>query len=202
MPSDKGRNRDAAAIEHAHRVDEAVAFLAQQILRRDHAVFKNHLRGVAGPQAELVLFLAGAKSFGIFLHDEGRKAVRVGSAVGHRDHDDHVGIVAVGAESFRAVENPIATLAPRGHAGAARVRSGRGLSQSPCADQFTGRKFADVLLFCASSAGKKDVIGAERRVCGDNDANRAIDARQLLDRDHIFHVAHARAAVLGGKHGS
>src|ERR1035438_9519960 len=47
---------DAAAIEHAHCVDEAVAFLAQQILCRNHTIFKNHLRRVAGPQPQLVLF--------------------------------------------------------------------------------------------------------------------------------------------------
>src|ERR1039458_5340165 len=59
------RNRDAAAIEHAHRIDETVAFLPQQILRRNHAIFKDHFRRVASPQPELVLFLAGAKSLGI-----------------------------------------------------------------------------------------------------------------------------------------
>ena len=33
----------------------------------------------------------------------------------------------------------------------------------------------------------------------DDDAHRAIHARQLFDGGDIFHVAHARAAVFGGK---
>ena len=33
----------------------------------------------------------------------------------------------------------------------------------------------------------------------DNNAHRAIHARQLFDGDHIFHIAHAGAGVLGGK---
>ena len=103
--------------------------------------------------------------------------MRVGGAVGDGNHDDHVGVVAVGAESFRAVENPVVAAALGGHAGAARVRSGGRLSQAPGADKLSRCQFADVLLFLRLIAGQKDVIGAERSVSRDNDAHRAINAR-------------------------
>src|SRR5437868_1119249 len=36
----------------------------------------------------------------------------------------------------------------------------------------------------------------------DDNAHRAIDARQLLDGEHVFDVAHAGAAVFGGVNNS
>jgi hypothetical protein len=53
---------DAAAVEYAHRVLEAFAQLADQILFGNQAVLEDQLRRVAGAQAELVLFLAGAEA--------------------------------------------------------------------------------------------------------------------------------------------
>src|ERR1035438_10276106 len=66
-PQRQGRNRDAAAIEHAHGVGKSLPFATQEILRPNHAVFKNQLGRIAGPQSQLVFFLAGTKSPGVFL---------------------------------------------------------------------------------------------------------------------------------------
>src|SRR5580698_5862456 len=64
---------DAAAIQGAHGVNESLAFRAEEVFFGDLTVFKDELAGVAGAQAELVLFLAGAESFGSFFNDEGRE---------------------------------------------------------------------------------------------------------------------------------
>ena len=186
---------DAAAVEHAHGVDESVAFFAQQIFGGNHAVFEDQFRGVAGAQAQLVFFFAGTESLGVFLHDEGGEPVRVGGAIGYGDHDDHIGIVAVGAESLGAVQHPVVALAHGGHAGAAGVGSGRRFGQAPGADEFAGGQLADVFLFLRFVAGEENVVGAERGVRGDDDADRAIHAREFLDGGDVFDVAHAGAAV-------
>ena len=43
------------------------------------------------------------------------------------------------------------------------------------------------------------MIAAERGVGGDDDPHRAIHTGEFLDRSDVFHIAHAGAAVLGGK---
>src|SRR5271166_5982965 len=62
---------DAAAIEYAHGIHEAFAFVPQQVFSRNFAVLKDQLRGVAGAESQLVLLLASAKSLGSLLHHEG-----------------------------------------------------------------------------------------------------------------------------------
>ena len=104
--------------------------------------------------------------------------------------------MAVGAECLGAIEHPVVAFTDGGHAGAAGIGTGRGLGEAPGADEFSGREFADVLFFLRFVAGKKNVIGAEGGVGGDDDADRAIHAREFLDGSDIFDVAHAGAAVL------
>ena len=69
------RDRDAAAVENLQAVDEALAVAAQNIFSRDAAIRENYFAGVAGAQAELVFFLAGAKAGSSLLDDEGGDAV-------------------------------------------------------------------------------------------------------------------------------
>ena len=114
-------DRNPAAIEHAHGVDKSLAFGPEQIFRRQNAVFENQFRGVAGAQPELVFFFPRTKTRRSFFDDKCGKAVRVRGAIGHRDDDQHVGIVAVGAESFGAIQHPVVSFAHRGHARAAGV---------------------------------------------------------------------------------
>ena len=174
--------------------------LPQQVFGGNDAVFKNQFGSVAGPQAQLVFFLAGTKALGSLLHDERREPVGVRGAVGHRDHDQNIGIVAVGAERLGAVQHPVVALAHRSHARAAGVRSGGGLGQAPGADELRPWPAADVLLFLRFVAGKKNVVRAQRGVRRDDDADRAVHARELFDGGDVLDIAHAGAAVLGRKH--
>ena len=57
-----------------------------------------------------------------------------------------------------------------------------------------------MLLFFRASL--ENVIGTERGVGGDDDADRAIHTRKFFDDDGVFDVAQARAAVLFGKDGA
>ena len=84
-----------------------VAFFAQQVLGGNHAVFEDQLRCIAGTQAQLVFFLSRTRILRALFHHERRQPVRVRRPVGHRDHHQHVGIVAVGAEGLGAVQHPV-----------------------------------------------------------------------------------------------
>ena len=161
----------------------------------NEAIFEDQFRRVAGAQAKLVFFLAGAKSLRIFFHDERGEPVRVSGAVRHGKHDQHVGVVAVGDKSLGAVQHPSALRLGGGHARAARVRARRRLGQSPGADKFPGRQLGDVLLFLTLVSGYEDVIRAQRSVRRDDDADGPVNARQLFDHGDVLDVAHPRAAV-------
>src|SRR5437763_16897450 len=104
--------------------------------------------------------------------------------------------MAIGTESLGAVQDPVVAFANGGHAGAAGVGSGRGLGQAPGADEFSRGEFADVLFLLGFVAGKKYVIGKEGGTGGDDDAHRAIHAREVLERRHVFVITEAGAARL------
>ena len=172
--------------------------LPAEISSGNDAIFENQFGGVAGPQTQLVLFLARTKTLGSFLHDERRQSVRCG-AIGHRNDHINIGIVAVGAESLGAVQHPAIAFAHRGHARAARIRSGRRFGQSPCPDRFSAGEAGDVFSFLCFVPSKKNMIRAQRSMCRDDDADRTIHAREFFDGGDVLHIAHACAAVLGRK---
>ena len=66
-------------------------------------------------------------------------------------------------------------------------------------ERFSGRQLADIFLFLCLVACEKNVIRAQRSVRRHDDAHRTVNAREFLDRRDVFHIAHARAAVLGRK---
>src|SRR5579864_4664117 len=68
-------NRDSAAVKYLQTVDEALAFLSQQVSRRHTAIAENHFRSVARTHAHLVFFFPGAISGGALLNDEGGNSV-------------------------------------------------------------------------------------------------------------------------------
>ena len=91
-------------------VDEAFAFRAEEIFGGHAAIGEDDLAGVAGAQAELVFLLAGAKAGSSLLDDERRDAVVFLRGVGDGHGDANVGVVAVGGEGLRAVEDPGAVI--------------------------------------------------------------------------------------------
>src|SRR5947209_20310062 len=56
-----------------------------------------------------------------------------------------------------------------------------------------------MFLFLIVAAKLKNVIAAERIMRGYDDANGAVDARELLDGNDVLDVTEARAAVLLGQ---
>src|SRR5580693_388018 len=163
------------------------------------AVAKHDFAGVAGPQAELVFFFAGLESFRALLNDERGNSVALLRRVGDGHAYADVRVMAVRRESLRAIDDPAAVFFHGGGASAAGVRAGFGFGERPAAEFLPLRERRDVLLLLFFAAEFIDVIGAERIVRGDDDADRAIHARQFLDDDGVFRVAHARATVFFGE---
>ena len=102
--------------------------------------------------------------------------------------------MAVGGESFRAVDDPGAVADRRG-ARAASIGTRFRLGERPAAELFALRQRRHVFLASVLRCRIVDVIGAKRIVRGDDDADGAIDARKLFDGDNVLDVAESRAAV-------
>ena len=81
----------------------------------------------------------------------------------------------------------------------ARVGSGGWLGEAPAADPLTAGQRREELFLLSLATRQVDVIGGQAVVGRDRDAHRAVDARQLLDRQDVLHVAEAGATVLLGK---
>ena len=111
-------------------------------------------------------------------------------------HHADIGVVAVGGERLRAVDDPAAVFLRGRGARAAGVGTGFGFGERPAAQLLALRERRDVLLFLLFVAEFVDVIGAERIVRRDDDADRAVHARELFDDDGVLDVAHSRAAIL------
>ncbi len=175
-----------------------MAFVSEQVFGGDFAILENQFSGIAGAQSKLVFLFAELEAGRSLLDHESREAmmaVSLGRLVGDGENHAHVGVVAVGAESLGSVQHPL-VFHPHGRAArAAGIGAGAGFGERPGADEVAGRQPGNVLPLLLLVAGDKDVVGAERGVRGHDDANRAVDARKLLDGHGIFDVAHARAAV-------
>ncbi len=180
------RDGDAAAIEDLQAIDEAFAFRAQEILRGHAAIGEDHFAGVARAQAELVFFLAGTKARSTLLDDECGDTVVLLGGVGDGHGHAHVGIVSIGGEGFCAIDYPTTVFLGGHGARAARIRSRFRLGERPAAQLFSLRQRDYVFLFLLFGAEFVDVIGAQRIVRGDDDADGTIHARKLLDDDGVF----------------
>ena len=145
----------------------------------DLAIGENHFAGVAGAQAQLVFFFAGLESRRSLLDDERGNSVALFRWIGDGHAHADVGVMAVGGESFRAVDEPAAVLLHGRGARAACVGACFGFGERPAAEFFALRERRDVLFLLLFAAEFVDVIGAERIVRGDDDADRAVHARQV-----------------------
>ena len=166
---------------------------------RHAAVLKQDFPGRAGAHAELVFFLADAKSRRVLFDDERRNAVLRGRAIGHEHRDTDVGVMRIRRERFAAVQHPFVAVPDRRASGPGRVGSGFRLGQRPAADPLARRELRDISLALLVVGGSEDVIRAERIMRGDDQPDRRVDPRKLLDDDRVIDVAESRAAQFFGE---
>src|SRR5581483_196224 len=145
---------------------KTLAFGPKQVFCGKRAVLKDQFSRITCAQAELVFFLAGAKSLHALFDNECGKTVGVRGSVCHGNDDQRVGVVPVGAESLAAVEDPLFPASHSRHAGAAGVRTRRGLGQSPGTDKLAGCELRDVFLSLSFISRDKNMVRAKRSVRG------------------------------------
>ena len=95
--------------------------------------------------------------------------------VGHREDHADVADPAVGGEGLGAVQDPAAVDLLGAAAGAGGVRAGAGLGQAPGADLLAAGERHHPALPLLLVAELVDVVGAQRVVGGDADADRGVD---------------------------
>ena len=101
---------DAAFVQRFDRDFVALADLAEDLRLRHDAVLEDQLAGAAGADAELVFFLADRESRRAAIDDERGDAAVAGVGIDVREHDEHVGFVAVGDPQLAAVDGEAVAL--------------------------------------------------------------------------------------------
>ena len=186
-----------------HELDEALAFLeAEQVLGRQRDILEEQLRGVGGIEAELLELAAAAETrrVGGFHHHQ-RDALGALLRIGLGDDDDQVGVLAVGDEGLRAVEQVAVALLHRRGADVLQVGAGAGLAHGDGADHLAAGELGQPALLLLLGAEAQDVgrddPGMQRRAEGVH-AGEAVGA---VD-DRLMGECAARAAVFLGDHGA
>ncbi len=97
-------------------------------------------------------------------------------------------------ESLRPIQHPRVASLHRSRPRSARIRTRSRLRQAPRAQPMPTRQLRNPPLPLLIIPRQHNVIRAQRIMRRHDDPHAAIHPRQLLDCEHIFHVAHARAA--------
>ncbi len=194
-PQAQRRNRDPSAIQHPHRILEALTLHPHQVLRRNQAVLKDQLRRIARPQPQLVFLLAALESRRPPLDHKPRDPpTRALLAIRHRQHQRAIRIAAVGNKDLPTVQHPALTPPHRRRPHPGRVRPRPRLGQPPRPQPLPARQLRHILLPLRIVARQHKVVRTQRVVRSHNNPHAPIHARQLLDRRHILHIPHPRPA--------
>src|SRR5262249_43531192 len=106
-------DRNAAAVENLHGVDESLAFFTQAILVRDETIFENDARRFGGPQTQLVLLLRRCEAGHAFFKDKGGDALTSLRAIARGKGSTRVRVNRVGNKVLRPVHEPAPVVADR-----------------------------------------------------------------------------------------
>ncbi|MNM80956.1 hypothetical protein D3C81_929390 [compost metagenome] len=135
----------AAAVQSLHGVDEALAFRADAVARRNAHAFESDGAGRLRLPAHLVLVAAIADAFGVGRHQEAGDAL--GAVLAGARHDDqHVGAAGAGDEGLGAVQHVFVALTASAGAQARGVGAGVRFGQAVGGEQFAGDQAGQPLL--------------------------------------------------------
>ena len=139
-----------------------------RLFGRQLHVLEEQLRRVGRIHPELLELAAAAEARRIVgLDHHQRDALGALRRIGLGDHDDQVGVLAVGDEGLRAVEHIAVAGFLRGGAHALQVGAGAGLGHGDRADQLAGRELRQPALLLLLGAVMQDIgrddAGMQRR---------------------------------------
>ena len=182
-----------------HQVDEAHAFLADQVLGGDFHVLEEQLRSVLGFHAHFLQVLAFLEAFHALFDDQqaGALGAFAGVGLGHHDHD--VGVLAVGDEGLGAVEDVVITVLHGVGLNALQVGAGARFAHGDGADQLAADHLRQQALFHFLGAVVLDVGRHDFGVQAPADAGQAGPGDLLADHHAVEEVG-ADAAVLFAHH--
>ncbi len=196
-PKRHRRDRYAAAIQDAHRVEEAVIDLTQPLRVRHAHVLEMNLHGIARATAIFFQLLAGRVATGVGLDDErGDAVLRLDVLVGAREHHTEARYRALSDEHLGAVDQPTFAVAHGAGLQRGAVRARARLGQRPGRQPFTRAGTAQVFLLLRFVTETQHVTGAEAVVAGDGERQRAVDAGALFHAHRVRQHVHAGTAVL------
>ena len=144
--------------------------------------------------------LTGGEAGEALLNDEGGDAVVALGLVGHGEHHESIGHVAVGDEALAAVEDVVAVLVlDSSGLLAGSVGTGVGLSQTESADLAAAQQVGQVLPLLLLGAVLINGSAAQRGVSGNDNSSGAADLGQLFHAHGIGQDVAAGAAVFLGE---
>jgi hypothetical protein len=169
--------------------------LAEHVLEGHLDVLEDQLSRVRPAHPELVEMRRGGEALHLLLDEEGGDPLGSRLGVGLGVDDERVGVGPVRDPVLRAVQDvavvPLLGAELHPHHVRTRARLRHGERAHVLARDEAGRYFA-LLLF---RAVQLDLVDAEVGVGAVGQADRGRGAADLLDRDGVREVAHARAAV-------
>ena len=125
--------------------------------------------------------------------------MRILRLVGQGHGDANVRVVSIGGEGLCSVEHPVIAVANGGSARAACVGTSFGFGKRPRAQLLAFGQRDKVFALLLFGSKFVDVIGAERIVRGDKQADGTVYTCELFDGGGVFDVAESGAAVLLGE---
>src|SRR3989454_2146384 len=198
MPRHQAADADAAAVEEAERLLEALVLLADQVLRRHAYVLEDDLRRVARAQPELLDLAPVGEPGHALLHHEGRDAALPLLGRGRGHHHVDVPDRALRDEHLGAVQHPRVAVAGGARAQRGRIAARAGLRQAPGAQPLAARHARQVAAAERLAPEGVDVARGEAGVARDREAERGVVARDPLHHEQVRERVGAPAAhVLG-----
>ena len=199
----KAVDGDAEAFlgQFLHQIDEAHAFVADQVFRRHFHVLEKQLRSVLGFHAHFLQVLAFLEAFHALFDDQqaGALGAFAGVGLGHHDHD--VGVLAVGDEGLGAVEDVMITVLHGVGLDALQVGAGTGFAHGDGADQLAADHLRQQALLHFLGTVMLDIGRHDFGVQAPADAGQA-SAGDFLADHHAVEEVGADAAVLFAYHGA
>ena len=195
----EGGDADAAAVEDAQGVDEAVAFLARAGCRRGCGSPRR--RAPRCPRSARRACPPSCRS-GSPACPARRRRRRCPSCPCALSVTAMTTAMSARRPLVMKVLEPFSTQPSPSRTAVVLVPAGVGaravLGEAPAPDLLAPGQGHQVLLLLLLGAGQEDVAGAEAVVGGHGEGHPGVHARQLLHDDRVVERGHARAAVLRG----
>ena len=189
---------EPAVVEDLHRDPEALAGLAEDVLRRHPDIVEAQPPEVVRPQAQGVVALADLEPLHPLLEDQGDMAV-LAADLGPRKGDEDVALAAVPDVALLPVQHPGAVrLGDRARAQLVGVRPRLGLGQREPGQPPPACQVGQKALLLLVAAEEDDSLHPDRLVHTHHHRERSVDLGKGLEHPAVAGLGEPLAPVLLG----